>query len=153
MYSIHTETGWDLRPWPAVIAPRPAAEYKESIRDWKEVHACTVGTNDGQRDTKRPMSHFWWAESKNRSQEQKQDITHAPWTQHNQRGRPPKAHASAWPLDRALHMLRVRTQPSTSWGTRKQDRPVPALPPPRAAGAPGEPCLSFVSGLLPIPID
>lgn len=41
----------------------------------------------------------------------------------------PKAHASAWPLDRALHALHVRTQPSTSWGTRKQDRPVPALLP------------------------
>ena len=84
IYSIHTETGWDLRPWPAVITPRPAAEYKEPIRDWKEVHACIVGMNDGQRDTKRPMSHFWRAESKNRSQERKQDITHALWTQHRQ---------------------------------------------------------------------
>ena len=75
------------------------------------------------------MSHFWRAESKTRSQERNQDITHAPWTQHRQRGGPPKVHASTWPLDRALHTLHVRTQPSASWGTRKQDCPVLVLLP------------------------
>ena len=122
------ETGWGLGPLAAVLAP--GQKYRETIRDWKSLHARADGANYRhkiQKDQK-PRCHFWRAGNKSRGLGAKAKSCTRPLP-----STPPKwvadrlSHTSSWPPGLLLPSPHRSNQLVPAWGMSQQGDLLPAF--------------------------